>query len=629
MRSTNRLALLLAACGLTACEPSEIPTASSSTEAAALLADVQQQFTLPQRDYHRLLDAVTVAPRSDRRQPVLPSQRGVRLGILGQRIHRHEAQRIEATSGATAAQAMEIRDHLSSVSVAVTLLEATDAPAELVDGYVVYRGGHQSGADVLHQLGVDRHEDFVVFHSPPAESIAHYRLDLGAGVAGLRLVEGTLELLDQDGLPRLRMQRPYTVDATGNREWATVALDGCAFDSSPQAPFYREVTPPGAASCTVTLGWQGGAYPLLLDPIWETADNMVSPREGHAMALLTTGDVLAAGGSDGNAILATAEVYSVSANLWAVTASMPNGGRYGAQVASPGANINTRGAPVLIGGFRGLDTITNVRAVERYNVASGTWSTLTQSLVARRSHAAVEVANSAGTVLILVTGGVNDAGTVLNSGEIGTGTGSWTSQNFGNGSNRRANHSMTRLANGRVLVTGGYGGSQSNAYLSTSRLYNNNTRNWGGAPTLTTARKDHAAVRLGDGRILVLGGVTAGEVILDGAEYYTFGQASPQFAAIASRMGVARAGHRAVLLTDGTVLISGGLNNSGTVLASAEIFDPLTNLFSNVPAAPSTARVFHDQTLLNDGRVVLCGGLTSFTSGVPTDSCELFDPSSF
>lgn len=194
-----------------------------------------------------------------------------------------------------ASERIALLEPSSGVSVSVALQDATDAPGELASGYVVYRGGYKAGADVIHQVGLDRHEDFVLFAQPPSESVVRYQIELGDKVAGLRLVENILELLDRDGIPQLRMNRPYAVDASGVRHQATVALDGCAYDQNPQPPFYRDVTAPGASVCSIAVAWDGSAaYPLVLDPVWTTTGSMTSPREGHAMALLTTGDVPAA-----------------------------------------------------------------------------------------------------------------------------------------------------------------------------------------------------------------------------------------------------------------------------------------------------------------------------------------------
>jgi Galactose oxidase, central domain len=73
------------------------------------------------------------------------------------------------------------------------------------------------------------------------------------------------------------------------------------------------------------------------------------------------------------------------------------------------------------------------------------------------------------------------------------------------------------------------------------------------------------------------------------------------------QMAIHRSAHRATALSDGRVLITGGRNSAGIVIADAEIFDPNT-AESTAVASMGTARVDHTATLLKDGRVLIAGG---------------------
>src|SRR6185436_9360505 len=88
-------------------------------------------------------------------------------------------------------------------------------------------------------------EDWVSLDREPEGSAVRYAIELGAGVAGLRRVGRTLELLDAGGAPRLRMAPPFVIGADGARIDAEVALEGCDADTSPRAPWRRPITPPG------------------------------------------------------------------------------------------------------------------------------------------------------------------------------------------------------------------------------------------------------------------------------------------------------------------------------------------------------------------------------------------------
>lgn len=143
-----------------------------------------------------------------------------------------------------------------------------------------------------------------------------------------------------------------------------------------------------------------------------------------------------------------------------------------------------------------------------------------------------------------------------------------------------------------------------------------------GTRAMTTARAGHAAVLLSDGRILVTGGTDSGNTVLASAEIFNPAQGvfSPTTTPMASR----RVNHTTTLLTDGRVLIVGGFDETFTTLASAEIFDPATGSFSAVAGALATARGYQTATLLPSGKVLLLGGWN--TSGGVLASAELFDP---
>jgi hypothetical protein len=123
---------------------------------------------------------------------------------------------------------------------------------------------------------------------------------------------------------------------------------------------------------------------------------------------------------------------------------------------------------------------------------------------------------------------------------------------------------------------------------------------------LTVPRATHAAVLLADGRVLVVGGFeTAGtqEIPIASAEIYA--PKDGAFHAIQS-MKQARSGATATRLQDGTVLITGGWGADGR-LASAELFDPNTNTFRQI-APLHRPRASHTATLLNNGDVMIVGG---------------------
>src|SRR5439155_4611062 len=79
-----------------------------------------------------------------------------------------------------------------------------------------------------------------------------------------------------------------------------------------------------------------------------------------------------------------------------------------------------------------------------------------------------------------------------------------------------------------------------------------------------------------------------------------------------------RAFHAAALLQDGKVLLVGGLASGGAPIASAELFDPVTMMFSSAGSMKS-ARMRAGTRVLPDGKVQVIGGDKDST-------IEVFDP---
>src|SRR6185503_17743515 len=96
---------------------------------------------------------------------------------------------------------LELVDRESGVTVTVRHERARDTEGLVADGYVVYSNALDSGGTLLYASRPDGFEDFVSFEKRPEHSSVTYEVGLGRNVRGLRLVEGTLEILDGGGAP--------------------------------------------------------------------------------------------------------------------------------------------------------------------------------------------------------------------------------------------------------------------------------------------------------------------------------------------------------------------------------------------------------------------------------------------
>lgn len=176
----------------------------------------------------------------------------------------------------------------------------------------------------------------------------------------------------------------------------------------------------------------------------------------------------------------------------------------------------------------------------------------------------------------------------------------------------------TGLADGRVLFTGGLDlttGQPSTAAAVYDPVAGTTTN-----LTMALPRAGHGASLLNNGRVLISGGLTSFDLtnplsIFNGltntCEIY-----DPATNTIipGPTMLEARALHTSTTLTTGDVLIAGGLSllpivNIPTVSATAYRYSPTTNSFG-FPALMNSARFFHSAAPLTNGRVLLAGGLT-------------------
>lgn len=181
--------------------------------------------------------------------------------------------------------------------------------------------------------------------------------------------------------------------------------------------------------------------------------------------------------------------------------------------------------------------------------------------------------------------------------------------------------------------------------IASAELFAPLTRTVSPLPSLSLPRASHRAVRLADGRVLVTGGVTTGGVVTATCEF--FDQATMAFVPAPS-MSTPRGGHAITLLNDGRVLVSGGVadwqNTAAAFIAAlntaqdtAEVFDPVTNAWTTLPDMASK-RLGHSQTKLADGRVLVVAGIRGGYGGAMgslgtpaqiaqyTSSCEVFEP---
>lgn len=217
--------------------------------------------------------------------------------------------------------------------------------------------------------------------------------------------------------------------------------------------------------------------------------------------------------------------------------------------------------------------------------------------------------------------GVADGESALGGGPVGEVARALTTATASMGT-ARYDHAALRLLDGRVLVVGGMSVQNGGVPLASAEIFDPASGTWRATGSMAVGRHDPEAVRLADGRVLVMGGVGpavgwTGESppVLKSAEI--FEPSTGTWSKVAD-MSVPRFGHSALRLRDGRVLVVG--SSSGSVgQSSGELFDPATGSWS-LTGRNATRRMQAGLIELDDGRVLVVGGT------VVSCSCEVWSP---
>jgi large repetitive protein len=222
------------------------------------------------------------------------------------------------------------------------------------------------------------------------------------------------------------------------------------------------------------------------------------------------------------------------------------------------------------------------------------------------------VAGGSGTA-----GAGGQGGTKLDSGPE-AGGGSWSAT--GSLAQARAFYfTTTVLLSGKVLVADGHTPESGAPDTATAELYDPATGAWTTAGSMTTKRASACAALLPSGKVLVAGG-SSDPGVLTTAEIYD--PTSNTWAPTTQPMASAHDLPACVVLASGKVLVSGG----GGPTANAELYDPSTGIFTQT-GSMATGRYWHTATVLDSGKVLVAGGcIGGYPCNTTLASSEVFDP---
>jgi hypothetical protein len=355
------------------------------------------------------------------------------------------------------------------------------------------------------------------------------------------------------------------------------------------------------AALTVRSGKRGSA--VAAAPRVLPVGRMSVERAAHQATLLRDGRVLITGGCGGpgcDTIHASTELYDPASRSFRPAASMSTARASHAAVALPDGRI------LVAGGWTGSAA---TASAEIYDPAADRWTPAGRMTAARASLIAVPLRD--GRVLI-VGGGGGRLGD-LASAEVFDSVAS----RFSAVGSMRTNHYLaTALSDGRVLVTGGQ--DSEGKVLRTAELFDPATDEFTPTGSMAVPRVKHAAARLPDGRIMILGGSNGHSYR---GRYRSTEIYDPRKGTFSPGPDLRWRRHKirdaVAVLPSGAVLVAGGA-------VRPELFDPAGGAFVPAVGELSGPQMFATATLLPTGDVLVLGGYDERTR--PSASAWLIRP---
>lgn len=274
-------------------------------------------------------------------------------------------------------------------------------------------------------------------------------------------------------------------------------------------------------------------------------------------------------------------------------------------------SVTWQDTPVVLGGWRTEGADTKVATDQVWRVVNSRWMQLPPLLQPRAAAAAAVVGDR-----IVVTGGVDAGGRVLNTTEVYDGSG-WTL-----GAPMPTPRQLLGAASDGKLVYA-VGGTNATGDLTSVEAYDPSADTWAAMPALPAARSDFG-VAVTDARLVAVGGIAAGRPL---KSVTAFDLTTATWTDLPD-LGTARRG-AAVAAVGKTVYAIGGSTGAGdgqaTSSSEALKLAPRTPLpaaqWRSLPDAP-TARLMMAWTVLDD-KIWLIGGIRE---GETLQTVETYDP---
>lgn len=330
-------------------------------------------------------------------------------------------------------------------------------------------------------------------------------------------------------------------------------------------------------------------------PVWTATGPIKADRYSASAVALPDGNALLIGGRpSGGQPAATVEHFNATTGKWSTTSSLTHARNSASAITLPdGRVLVTGGEPAPI---QYHDT------TEILDTRTGVWSAAARMQAPRADFATVLLADGR----VLAVGGYHydaaDGAEIYDPAKD-----QWTLTSPP--SVARANPAVARLRDGRVLVAGGW--SYDDRYLDTAELYDPATDNWTPLPKMSEKRMHATAATLPDGRVIVVGGMytqSGPYVSFTSRTSEVYDPATNTWSPPKPLDRPRGEGAALATLADGRPVITGGYTWEGSQYErSAEVYDPAADVWT--PAGTMAAgRAGHVALRLADGSVLVTSG---------------------
>ena len=342
-----------------------------------------------------------------------------------------------------------------------------------------------------------------------------------------------------------------------------------------------------------------------MQPEWESVSDARVAR-GAVAATEADGTIWVFGGlGAGNRVSAAHEGYDPALDSWKGGENLP-------VPVQRAMAVTWEDTPVVLGGWRTDGSNQKVATDKVWRVVNSRWVELPPLLQPRAAASAAVVDD-----LLVVTGGVDASGKLLNTTEIYDGTG-WKL-----GAPMPTSRQMSGAASdGRLVYV--VGGNTGTADVTTVEAFDPVADTWTTMPALPEARSD-LGVAITDARLVAVGGMSSGRVLnsVEALDLTTSTwTALPDLASGRHGLAVAAVGKTVYAIGGSTSPADSQVSAAAEALKLAPRKPQPAAEWRPLPDAP-TARLMAASTVL-DGKIYIAGGMLGHAETL--DTFESFDP---